>query len=483
MPWYCPMTIGEDLRIHMAAYLYVTRETMKSFKTESTDANASQVQCTTQYQQNGKVVANLDLTKTIEGYMYGDRKVPYDKCLNLDYDAGGKSFMCIGFSQRRYVVDEYFTGKSTYLVVPQSTCDRSIHILNALGAVLMESEMVMICRRVRQKGEKPKLMALFPMLHEENQTIYFHMIELIFSENKLEFYFPDLSAKKYSANEEQISAVDALIDSMDLMTADDGVEAFALDRTLNPSKQFMYRVISARAMDPNLPLPKFSKDLEQMFEMPENVKENAKDSFDRLKELFPITEKEDTKKQKWMKKNILADDGTKASDDTTAGLSGDQSSSPQDTRRARTIAVIGTITPMEDFDLLYRQGEKFSDLCGQLQNVLADLIFKSMSWEYETEKISKAMMYYREQSKTIGAHYYNDWIEGFKAQLLLRNNAEFFEEVIVKEKLGLISMEESETSVKSTSDVTAFYSTATMSKGQDLEPTPVIEDDDIFDGM
>lgn len=476
-PWHCPLTIGDELRLNVTAYIYVTRESLKSFKTESTDPKASSVFCTTQYQQNGKVIEDMDLSKTIEGYVYGDRKVPYDQCLNLDYDAGGKSFICIGFSPRRNVLDEYYAGKSTQLVVPQSTCGRSIHMLNSLGSVMEERDMVMIARRVRQKAAKPALMALFPMRHDEHQTIYFHMIELIFSENMLEFYFPDLTAKKYQANEEQIEAIDALIDSMDLMTADDGMEAFALDRTLNPAKQFMYRVISARAMDPNLPLPKFSEDLEKMFEMPESVKEYSKEAIDKLKELFPINEKDDTKKQRWMKKNILAN-GLNAVDATGA----DPSQSPTDNPRP-TKTEIGTITPMEDFDLLYRSGEKFSVLCGQLQKVVSDLIFKSMSWEYETEKIAKALLYYREQAKGIGAHYYNDWVEGFKTQLLLRNNAEFFRAVLVKEKLGIINSDESETSVRTAAEVAEFYSSESVVKKVETGPAEDDEDDDMFDGM
>lgn len=475
MPWYCPLTIGDDLRIHVAAYLYITRETMKSFKTESKDSG-SFVKCETQYVKNGKLLPDLDLTTTIEGYVYGDRKVPYDKCLNMDYDAGGKSFMCVGFSPRRFVLDEYFEGKSTYLVVPQSTCDTSIMILNALGQTMIEKGMVMIARRVRQQREKPKMMALFPVVHTEYQTIYFHMIELIFSENRLEFFFPDLTAAKYQPTEEQIAAVDQLIDSMDLMTADDGVEAFSMDRTLNPSKQFIYRAISARAMDPGQPLPKFSEDLAKMFEMPEVVKEQSSEAVARLTELFPITVKEENKKQRWMKKNILAGDASTATTDNA----GD----PQVlTQGGKKVCEIGTLQPMEDFDLLYRSGEKFSDLCVQLQSVLSDLIFKSMSWVMEAEKISKAMLYYREQAKSIGSHHYNDWIVSFKTHLLIRGKVKFFNEIIVKEQLGIITADESDTSSCTIAEARDFYSTEVDAKKMDTEQISLGDDDNIFDDM
>lgn len=475
-PWYCPLAIGHDLRIHVAAYLYVTRDPLKSFKTESTDPSSTAVQCTTQYQHRGQLVPNIDLTTTIEGYVYGDRRVAYDQCLNLDYDAGGKSFTCIGFSARRYVLDEYVTGKATYLLLPQSTCTTSVHLLNALGAVLLDADMVMIGRRVRQKGERPKVVALYPMRHPDHQSVYLHMVELIYSENKLEFYFPDLSARKHQPDAEQVAAVDALITAMDLMTsAEGGGEAFAAQRTLNPSKQFLYRAISARALDPSLPLPKFSEDLERMFEMPEGVRERSKEALERVKELFPVVEKEQTKKQRWMKRNILQVDGDE-------GKRGDNDQGVQPA--PRSIVEIGTITPMEDFDLLYRSGEKFSVLCGQLQKVLNELIFNSMSWEYETEKMAKAMQFYREQAKTIGAHYYNDWIVAFKTQLLLRGSEAFFTEVVVKERLGVIGAAESETSVRTAKEVEEFYTCLDLVKRREVvEEEGEQEDDDIFDGM
>lgn len=478
-PWHCPLQIGEDLRINISAFLYITRETLKSFKTESIDPDTS-VSCAMHFMMNGKVVPNLDRATTIDGYVYGDRIVPVDKCLNTDLNAGEKSFLCIGFSHRKYLLEEYFSGKSTYLMVPQATCEQSIRMLNSLGTVMIENEMVMIGRRVRQLRGKPTLYALFPMRHDEYQSIYFHMIELIFAENKLEFYFPDLTAKKYQPNEDQVAAIDSLIDSMNLMTADDGMEAFDMDRTLNPSKQFMYRVISARAMDPSLPLPKFSEDLAKMCEIPEQIKEQSKEAMDRVKEQFLITEKEVSKKQKWMKKNLAED----ITDNVADNAKLDQlNKEAQALSLRKTITEIGSLTPMEDFDALFRGGEKFSVLCIQLQNILVDLIFNSMSWEFETEKISKAMMYYREQSKTIGAHYYNDWVEGFKAQLLIRNNLEFFNDVIVKEQLGIISMDESETSIKTVEDVKAFYNTTSLTKKATVEDSVAAADDDLFDDM
>lgn len=477
MPWYCPLTIGDDLRLNMAAYTFITRDSMKSFKTESTDSAALKVKCVFQFMRNGKSIPEPEENSTIEGYVYGNRKVAYDKSLNLDYDAGGKSFMCVGFSPRKYLQDEYFTGKNTYLVVPQSTCDTSIRMANALGQALIDMDMVMIARRVGQQRGRPRIMALFPIVHSEFQSIYFHMIELFYKENQIDFEFTNLTSKKFSVTDDQKQAIHELIKSRNLMNAgEDGIELFATHNTLNPSMQFIYRVIAERAMEPNAPLPKFSDDLAAKFEVPKDLQESSKDVVQRIKELFPIEVKEEGNKQKWMKKNIFNKD--RKTDENADPSSVD----PIIPDRPKRIAEIGSITPMEDFDLLFRQGEKFMNLCSQLQAVLSDLIFKSISWSSESEKISKAMLFYREQAKTMGAHYYNDWIETFKATLLHRNKTQFFTEVVVKESLGIIMSQESETSCRTTEEATEFYNVASPVKhAPERSDSPT--DNSLFDEM
>lgn len=67
---------------------------------------------------------------------------------------------------------------------------------------------------------------------------------------------PSLSSRKTEQSAEQLAAVDKLIDAMDLMNAqvnddEDGnegkaTEAFKWNKLLNPTAQYMYRVISHR---------------------------------------------------------------------------------------------------------------------------------------------------------------------------------------------------------------------------------------------
>lgn len=477
-PWYCALEIGSDLKINIAAYLYITRDKPKTWKTESINEQAVHTKCAYEYQREGKpVTGDIDMEETIQGYMYGQTKVPYDKSLNMDYDAGGKSFICVGFTERQYVLDEYFTGSSTSLVVPKPDCDSSLKMFATLCKVMLDMDMVIIARRVRQQRAQPKMMALIPNVHPDLGTPYLTMIELIFSENKIDFHFPSLVTAKNKPSDEQLAAIDELIDAMDLMTAEENKrEAFAMNKTLNPSVQFVYRAISHRAMDPKMPLPKFSEDLAEMFEVPAGIKKPAEEATKKIKELFPLEEKEKSNHAKWMKKKRNGSDN----EPTTADCAVEPI---EGETRSRNIQEIGTVTPMEDFDYLFRRGEKFSTLCSQLQNIVADLVFKSMSWAGQNEKISKSLLFYREQSKEIGAHYYNDWVESFKTSLLNRNKTNFWETVIVTEGLGLITSAESETSVKTEEEARDFYKTNTGTTKKSIPDADPNNGDDLFDEM
>lgn len=69
------------------------------------------------------------------------------------------------------------------------------------------------------------------------------------AENLNAMIVPSLRGKKNQPTDAQLAAVDALIDSMDLMDVSEdvaSVEAFANNKLLNPATQHMYRVITHR---------------------------------------------------------------------------------------------------------------------------------------------------------------------------------------------------------------------------------------------
>ncbi len=94
--------------------------------------------------------------------MYGTTAVPFDQSLGLKFDAGGKSFRCIGFTNRDNVQDRHLTGTGVWMVVPQKGAPCSEQLFVALVSVMKSSDLVMMVRYVYRSGTKAKIMVLMP---------------------------------------------------------------------------------------------------------------------------------------------------------------------------------------------------------------------------------------------------------------------------------------------------------------------------------
>lgn len=92
--------------------------------------------------------------------MYGTTPVSFDQSLGLQFDAGGKSFRCIGFTSSKNIYDQHLAGTGVWMVVPQKNATVSENLFAALVSVMKSSELVLIARYVYGKTTKAKIMAL-----------------------------------------------------------------------------------------------------------------------------------------------------------------------------------------------------------------------------------------------------------------------------------------------------------------------------------
>lgn len=289
-PWNATLSIGSDIKLNISSYIYITDDkSIPSWKTESALPNTISKR-TMQYFKGDERI-ETDFETLIKGYMYGDSIIPIDYDINSDINTFA-SLMCIGFIEKNDLSPDLFMGSGTNVVVGNKTCSGSQEILSILIKAMIETEMVMIVRRVYRKGTQPKLYALIPKLHE-NIHLCLSMIELPMSNNMTEWIFPSLTNKKYEPSMEQYDAVDKLIDSMDLMSAHEDEtggmrEAFAFKKTLNPSNQYIYRCITQRATNPTASIPPPDQELLDMLDIPKIIKENSKSNFEKIKEVFPL---------------------------------------------------------------------------------------------------------------------------------------------------------------------------------------------------
>ncbi|XP_062546603.1 X-ray repair cross-complementing protein 5 [Armigeres subalbatus] len=480
-PWNSILSIGNKIQISISAFLLITEEKgLGSFKTESSFPNAS-VQLKTDYFKNDQPF-EPDYQNVINGYMYGSTVVPYDSEIDIDYKSGEQRLSCLGFTLVSNILDEYLSGTGTHVVVPRKECIASEAKLGALVKAMIDLNVVMIVTKVYRRDTRPKINVLMPTYRKRYPCLI--MLELCFQEEVALLKFPPLLSNKNIPTDAQYESIDKLIDSMDLMDAlDDDTgskEAFALHKTLNPIHQHMYRTVAYRALHPKAHLPAMDEELKKLVDVPSKIRERCKPVMEEVKNLFPLKEVKVNARLKWLQKaNKITADG----DATVVGTSQQNATdAEEDLDDQRTIVEVGTVSPAEDFALLLKRGEKFVILCGQIQNVISDLVFKSMTIQYE--KVAMAMMMYREEAKLMGPYRYNEWIAEFKKSLLSRNKQEFWEKVVLRERFGLIGTSESDMSTITTDEVEEFYNVNIAPKASSADDNAdYVDADDLFANM
>lgn len=410
-----------------------------------------------EYFLNDEYIRPEDLIDNlIKGYQFGDTIVPYDDADTQK--SGRKSFVCTGFIKRKEFSDLYLAGTGIWAVVPQKGCSASANMLGALVSAMRKTGVAMIVRYTYSAAASPKMMVLFPndmnKKHPQHNSLL--MYELFYKQNHIKANVPSFATKSTEPSAEQYEVVDKLIDSMNLMkaTADDDAEPSkksreAFKKLLDPALQHMYRAIANRAINPKDPVLAVDKDLMDMLYPPRHLQEQAKPHIEKAKELFKLEAvKKSTKNALYEK---LQAHGLNALGNAEAMGDGGGDSTV-------TIIEVGTASPAEDFAELMNRGERFLTLIGQIQKVINNIVFQSV--EIPEEKISKALLIYREFAKTKGPFRYNEWIEEFKKQLLDRGKVDVWQKIIVAEGYGLITSAESEISTVTDNEAKDFYQVA-----------------------
>lgn len=219
-------------------------------------------------------------------------------------------------------------------------------------------------------------------------------------------------------------------------------------------------------MYPTQPVPLPDQDLMDLLDIPEKIKQNSSEHVAKVKELFPLEPiVKPTKKLLFQKLQHNAAATTSGADDAQPQDVDDQQS---------TLIEVGTVTPDEDFMHLLLRGEKFATVSNQMQNVLHNLVFKTL--QLQSEKIGRAVMMYREQAILMGAFRYNEWVTEFKKILLERGKTDVWQNIFVNEKFGLISAKEAEMSTVTDEEVEAFYKNECLDTSK---ATDGIMDDDL----
>ncbi|XP_070628009.1 X-ray repair cross-complementing protein 5 isoform X3 [Bos indicus] len=249
MPWSCQLTIGSNLSIKIVAYKSITQEKVKKCWTvvDARTLKKEAIQKETVYCLNDDDETEVSKEDTIQGFRYGSDIIPFSKVdeEQMKYKSEGKCFSVLGFCRSSQVHMKYFMGNQVLKVFAAKDDEAAAVALSSLIHALDELDMVAVVRYVYNEKTNPQVGVAFPLIKDAYECLVY--IQLPFMEDLRQYMFPSLkNNRKCTPTEAQLSAVDALIDSMSLVQKDEEEgtieDLFPTSKIPNPQFQRLFQV-------------------------------------------------------------------------------------------------------------------------------------------------------------------------------------------------------------------------------------------------
>lgn len=400
----------------------------------------------------------------------------------MKYKTDGKSFAVLGFTKQSMINRHQFVGTQVLKVFAPKDDEHAGVALSGLIRALDDLKMVAVVRYVYARNGNPQVGAAFPCIKEKYECLVY--VQLPFMEDLRQYSFPSLeNNKKYTPSEDQLSAVDSLIDSMMLVEEDkDGVkkDLFKVNHIPNPQYQRLFQCLHHRAVNPSAPLPPMDPWLTTALQRPLAVATRCQAPLETLKKKFPL--KEVVKKKELKTSKELFGNSTEEPDAKKAKVDEEEDFNLADITEG-SITQVGSVDPARDFRTLIRQKSlPFGEVCQQLTGRIEQLLGnKNMNYYI---KCIPCIQTFREQSVQVGnADHYNSYIQSLKTSIPVRGLQEFWD-MLVQDALTLINKDEVEGSTFSSHDAKQFL---TAGEKKEELVAAVVDDtgdvDDLLDMM
>ncbi|KAF2988572.1 hypothetical protein EK904_007323 [Melospiza melodia maxima] len=390
MPWPCQLTIGPNLSIRIVAYKSVTEERVKKLWAivDAKTLRREDVQKETVYCLNDDDETEVQKDDTIQGFRYGSDIVPFSKEdeEQMKYKTEGKCFSVLGFTRSSQIQRHYYMGNQALKVFAAKDDANAAVAFSALVRALDELKVVAVVRYAYDRRCYPQIGVAFPYIKDtyevillsypsaerpRSNTIFFFFrlccfffplaqcliyVQLPYMEDLRQYVFSSLkNSKKCIPTVDQLSAVDSLIDSMNLVHEDGETfeDLFKPSKIPNPHFQRLYQCLQHKAFHSDKPLPPIEQHLLEMLEMPCVVRERCQAPLERVKALFPLKEVGKKKEEKTAQ-DIFKDNEDEPSlkkpkiEDEEEGFSLMKLAEGN-------ITSVGSVNPAEDFRILVRK--------------------------------------------------------------------------------------------------------------------------------
>lgn len=485
--WSCQLTIGSNLSIRIVAYKALTEEKVKKTWTvvDAKTLRKEDVQRETVYCLNDDDETEVQKDDTIQGFRYGSDIVPFSKEdeEQMKYKTEAKCFSVLGFSRSSQIQRHCYMGNQVLKVFAAKDDENAAVAFSALVQALDELNVVAIVRYAYDRRCNPQIGVAFPCIKDTYECLFY--VQLPYMEDVRQYMFSSLkNNKKCTPTADQLSAIDSLIDSMNLVYEDHNGETFEdlfkPSKIPNPHFQRLYQCLQHKAFHPNEPLPPIEQHLLEMLEVPCVVKERCKAPLEKVKALFP-----------------LKDAGKKKEEKTAQDIFKDDEDGPNAKRRKiedeedsfsimklaeGNVTSVGSVNPAEDFQILVRQkNADFKDVSQQLINRI-DQFLENRSSQYYMKGINCIRVFRGEAIKLSKVQCFNDFLLALKSKVEDKALADFWE-IVVQDRISLITKDEAEGSSVTSEEAEKFL-TPKEKKNETLPATDEGGDvDDLLDMM
>ncbi|KAM9629800.1 X-ray repair cross-complementing protein 5 isoform 2-T2 [Morphnus guianensis] len=488
MAWPCQLTIGSNLSIRIVAYKSVTEEKVKKIWTvvDAKTLRKDDVQRETVYCLNDDDETEVQKDDTIQGFRYGSDIVPFSKEdeEQMKYKTEGKCFSVLGFSRSSQIQQHYYMGNQVLKVFAAKDDENAAVAFSALVHALDELKAVAIVRYAYDRRCNPQIGVAFPYIKDAYECLIY--VQLPYMEDLRQYIFSSLkNNKKCIPTADQLSAVDSLIDSMNLVYEDDDGETFEdlfkPSKIPNPHFQRLYQCLQHKAFHPNEPLPPIEQHLLEMLEMPCVVKERCQAPLEKVKALFPLKEVGKKKEEKTAQ-DIFKDNSEDGPNPKKPKIEDEEGSFSIIKLAEGTVTSVGSVNPAEDFRILVRQkNADFKDVSQQLINRI-DQFLENKGSQYYMKGISCIRVFREEAMKLFKVQCFNDFLQALKSKVEDKALADFWE-ILIQDRISLITKDETEESSVTSEEAEKFLAPKEK-KNETLPPTDEGGDvDDLLDMM
>lgn len=489
-----PIEIGSDLKINTYAYVKTSQERPASWKKlsalaeQAANRDTMKVETERTFYRNDENQTEVDKDNTTQAYRYGKTLVPMtsddQKTLKLQTTKG---CLVLGFTSRDNIERHMFSRIGCHIFVPQPGDEHAAVAFSALCHALEEKNMVAIVRYVARGNTDPKIGFLAPHIKSSYESLIF--VALPFREDIRQYGFASLQGgKNKEPSEEQLQAVDSLIDSMGLVqhVVEDGEEVeeelFKPKNILNPIIQRQCQCIQSRALDAEeSQLPVIEEYIQRSITVLPEMAANCQATVDKLKEIFPL---EEVGKKKTTASNMFGT-SDKESDAKKAKTEDETDGNFDFASLSRNqITEVGTVNPIQDFEVLIENAdrERFLEVCSQMRNRIMRLVLDSFLDQYYAKALECLKALKQHCIKMKVATIFNELLIELKEATLGKRRQEFWD-LVVKDDIKPIHTQDAAESKYSKEEADEFFANK-KDEASVVEEQPAVEDaDDLLDMM